>query len=84
MGNDSDNNDTATWQLTVSDPTDSNRTTLLRASGSFYHDAKGDDAFVSVYSGGIRLAQSAIDSIQFFMSDGGIASGTFSVYGIGD
>ena len=76
-------NDTAQFQMLVSEPTNAGRATVLRDNYSQNVDSFAD-TFSSGYTGGIRLTQSAIDSIQFFMSSGDIESGTFSVYGIGE
>ena len=81
-GNDPDNNDGLSSTVFVSQPTNVNRATVVRASG-VGHRNSASDPFHTFYAGGIRLTQSAIDSIQFFMDSGDIASGTFSVYGIG-
>ena len=83
IGNDESENDTSTANILISEPTNANRSTVLRSSSSRYGNSFSGP-FGSSYSGGIRLTQSAIDSIQFFMSSGDIASGTFSVYGIGE
>ena len=82
LGSEPSNNDTSQSKITVSNPTNQNRATVLRTSFSRYDNESGR-SYLSGYSGGIRLTQSAIDSIQFFMETDDIASGTFSVYGIG-
>lgn len=82
LGGDTGNNDTSTFQIVVSDPTNSNRATVLRNSTSHY-DNSVSNSLQAEYTGGIRLTQSAIDSIQFLMSSGNISSGIFSVYGLG-
>ena len=83
IGNDESENDTSTANILISEPTNANRSTVLRSSSSRYGNSFSGP-FGSSYSGGVRLTQSAIDSIQFFMDSGDIASGTFSVYGIGE
>lgn len=62
--------------ITIADPTDSNRATIVRDGNYLARNAEVH------MGGGIRLTQSAIDSIQFFFDSGNISSGTFSVYGV--
>lgn len=83
IGTKPNDNDTSMFNILISNPTNTKRATVLRASSSVRSDVV-DNPFRAQYSGGIRLTQSAIDSIQFFMDSGNIASGTFSVYGIGE
>ena len=80
---DPNENDTGGYSITISDPTNSSRSTVVRASSAEHrHDAT---AFASQIGGGIRLSQSSVDSIQFLVLDsegGAISSGIFSVYGV--
>ena len=82
-GTDPADNDTSEHNMVISEPTNSNRATVLRNDSAGRNNSSGGDKFTMGYAGGIRLTQSAIDSIQFFMDSGDISSGTFSVYGIG-
>ena len=83
VGNDPSSNDVSSGVIFLSDPTNPDRATVLRESSTSYRSGRSSP-YQARYSGGIRLTQSAIDSIQFFMDSGDIASGTFSVYGIGE
>ena len=76
-------NDTAGVRMFISNPTNSARATVTRFSISRYRDGAGN-SMQADYGGGIRLSQSSIDSLRFFFDGDDIASGTFSVYGIGE
>jgi hypothetical protein len=82
MRSDVSSSDTAMFKALISNPTNSSRSTVIRNNSSIRRAGTNDD-FLMGYSGGIRLAQSAVDSIQFFVNSGNISSGTFSVYGVG-
>ena len=65
----------------ISNPIDGSRSTALRVSSSASPSADG--RFVTDMSGGLRLAQTSVDSIRLFgHSDNNITKGIFSVYGV--
>lgn len=74
--------DTASMTSIISNPTNSNRATVVRTDG-VKHTSTSSKPLVRDYRGGIRLAQTAVDSIRFLMSSGNISEGQLSVYGIG-
>ena len=80
LGDDVGENDTGGFKMTISNPANSSRATVLRSSRVSYNHEYG--GHIANLGGGIRLTQSAIDSIQFFMEDNNTHSGIFSVYGV--
>ena len=74
-------NDTAGGSIVISGPADSNRATAVRSNGVGYRSDNTYE-FVSGIYGGIRLTQSAIDSIRLLNGTGGNLNGIFSVYGV--
>lgn len=82
FGNAPTNNDINVFRLFISEPTNSNRATVIHSNVSSYADSL-TNSYRSHYTGGIRLTQSAVDSIRIQMNSGNISSGSFSLYGIG-
>lgn len=80
-GNDPSGNETGGASFVISDPTNSNRATVLRNGHIRYNNVFADPLRTAI-TGGIRLTQSAVDSIQFSPDSGNISSGIISVYGV--
>lgn len=63
----------------LSNPSDTGSNTNIHTQGGFVNNV--DDVHISI-AHGVRMSAGKVDALQFLMTSGNIASGTFTLYGI--